>query len=78
VAGSAAAYAVALFVVDRLDDYAGRLDAMPPEQRPEAMSIALRDRWLWIAPMWTTACVLVLTLIPHQSRAANVFLYRYF
>jgi hypothetical protein len=42
------------------------------------MSIALRDRWLWIAPMWTTACILVVTLIPHQSRAANVFLYRYF
>ena len=78
VAVSAVAYAAALYAVDKLDDYAGRLGAMPSAQRPESMSIALRNRWLWIAPIWATACVLVLTLIPHQSRAANVFLYRYF
>jgi alginate O-acetyltransferase complex protein AlgI len=78
VAVSAVVYGAALYAVDKLDDSAGRLGATPSAQRPEAISIALRNRWLWIAPIWAAACVLVLTLIPHQSRAANVFLYRYF
>ena len=77
VATVAVSYAVALFAINRLDRYAERLQASP-QSRSEALTVALRDRWVWIAPIWATACVLVLTLIPHQSRAANVFLYRFF
>ncbi len=68
-------YAAALVIIDRLDAYAQRLQAAPASS---AVVIAVRERWVWIAPMWATACVLVLTLMPHQSRAANVFMYRSF
>lgn len=68
------AYAATLYIIDLLDCYAERDGAA----RSEALSLALRERWVWLAPIWAITCVLVLTLIPHQSRAANVFLYRYF
>lgn len=77
VAVVAVSYAVVLIVIDSLDRYAERVEASPAP-RPQAISVALRDRWVWIAPIWATACALVLTLVPHQSRAANVFLYRFF
>ena len=77
VATVAASYAIALFTIDRLDHYAERL-VSSPGQTAEAVAVAVRDRWVWIAPLWAMTCVLVLTLIPHQSRAANVFLYRFF
>jgi alginate O-acetyltransferase complex protein AlgI len=77
VAVVAVSYAVALIVIDSLDRYAERFEASPAP-RPQAIVVALSDRWVWIAPIWATACVLVLTLVPHQSRAANVFLYRFF
>jgi alginate O-acetyltransferase complex protein AlgI len=70
----AAAYAATLCVIDSLDRLAEAGDGL----RSQALSVALRDRWVWVAPIWAIACLLVVTLIPHQSRAANVFLYRYF
>jgi alginate O-acetyltransferase complex protein AlgI len=74
VAVTAVGYAATLYGIAWLERYAERDEA----SRPEAVSVALRDRWVWLAPIWAVACVLVVTLIPHQSRAANVFLYRYF
>ena len=44
----------------------------------QLIATAVRDRWVWIAPMWATACVLVTDADSHQSRAANVFMYRFF
>ena len=76
VLGLALAYAGVLFAIDALDAYAERLGTAAP--RSELIAVALRDRWVWIAPMWVMACVLVATLIPHQTRAANVFMYRQF
>jgi len=78
VLGLAVSYAVVLFAAYALDGYAERLGTVPGTARSEAIAIVVGNRWVWIAPMWTTACVLVLTLMPHQSRAANVFLYRFF
>ena len=77
VLGLAVAYAIVLFAVDSLDAYAERLGTSP-SPRSEVMAVALRDRWVWVAPMWAMACVLMVTLIPHQTRAANVFMYRQF
>jgi len=71
------AYAIALITIDQLDSYAERLQASASSSLDVA-AIATRERWLWIAPMWAMACLLVLTLLPHQSRAANVFMYRFF
>ncbi len=75
VAVGGVGYGITLIVLDLLDSYAERLQQLPS---PGVAAIALRDRWVWIAPIWAVACVLVLTLVPHQSRAANVFLYRFF
>ncbi len=77
VALIATAYALTLYLLEILEEFAGRV-AAEPARSSEVLAIALRERWIWLAPMWAMACVLVLTLIPHQSRAANVFLYRYF
>jgi alginate O-acetyltransferase complex protein AlgI len=68
----AAGYAATLFVIDWLDAYCER------SQLGEVAAIALRERWSWLAPMWAVACVLVTTLMPHEGRAANVFMYRFF
>jgi len=70
-------YAATLIVLDVLDRYSERLE-QSPASAATAAAIALRDRWVWIAPLWIAACILVLTLVPHQSRAANVFMYRFF
>ncbi|HTV65838.1 MAG TPA: MBOAT family O-acyltransferase [Bryocella sp.] len=67
------AYALTLVGLDALDHYAGRLSASSA-----SAAVAVRDRWVWLAPIWAVACILVLTLVPHQGRAANVFLYRFF
>jgi len=74
----AAAYAAVLFVVDALNACAERLGTAAPTSRSETLAIIVRDRWVWIAPIWTASSMLALTLVPHHSRAANVFLYRFF
>lgn len=77
VAIVAGAYAIMLFVIDRLDHYANQLDSTPASFS-EVLAIAVRERWVWIAPIWTAAVVLLLTIVTSQSRAANVFMYRLF
>ncbi len=78
VLGLALGYAIVLWMVDELAAYAERIDSSVDGTRSEIIAIAIRDRWVWIAPIWAMACLLVLTLIPQQSRAANVFMYRFF
>ena len=78
VGSLAVSYAVVLVAIDALDRSAERLEGATSASRSEWMLAAVRDRWVWIAPMWAAACVLVITMIPHQSRAANVFMYRFF
>jgi hypothetical protein len=38
----------------------------------------VRERWVWIAPMWAAASLLVVTMMERQSGGANVFMYRFF
>jgi alginate O-acetyltransferase complex protein AlgI len=77
VALVAAAYWVTLYVIEVLDRCAERMReaAAPPS---EFLALLLRERWIWLAPLWALVCALVLAALPHQSRAANVFLYRNF
>jgi alginate O-acetyltransferase complex protein AlgI len=77
VLGLSVSYAVVLVVIDALDRYSERLRATVAASRSELIATVVHDRWVWIAPMWATACVLVTTLMP-QARAANVFMYRLF
>jgi alginate O-acetyltransferase complex protein AlgI len=74
----AASYAIVLWLVDTLETYGQRFSSDTSSSGSDVIAIALRDRWVWIAPIWAMACLLVFALIPHQSRAANVFMYRFF
>jgi hypothetical protein len=78
VLGIGVAYALTLWTLDWLDARARRPDAPAPSGRVHAIVILTRERWLWLAPMWAAATVLVLTMMTSQTRAANVFLYRSF
>jgi len=69
VATVAVTYAAALYIADALDR---------SSPSSEVGAVMVRERWVWLVPMWSAACLLVLALLPHQSRAANVFLYRFF
>ena len=69
------AYALALVAIDQLDRYAERFST---SSAVTVATVVIRDRWVWLAPIWAAACILVLTLVPRQGRAANVFLYRFF
>ena len=71
--GVAVAYALTLVTVDALDRYSHGM-----ESRSTPLAIFLRDRWVWLTPMWVAASLLLLTAIPTQGRAANVFMYRFF
>src|SRR5262249_28528657 len=70
--GGAAVYALTLATVDALERYSQGFES------GSALGIFLRDRWVWLAPMWVAASLLLLTAIPTQGRAANVFMYRFF
>lgn len=78
VAGLAVAYAIALLVIDSLDRYAERLGMDPATPRSEVVEVVVRERWVWLAPMWAAASLLVVTIMQRQSGAANVFMYRFF
>ena len=78
VAGLAIAYAAALFVINFLDRHAERLGIDPAMSRPEIVEVIVRERWVWVAPMWAAASLLVVTMMERQSGGANVFMYRFF
>ena len=74
---SAVSYGAVLLVIDALDRYSESPAMTEMASRSQVIATVVRDRWVWIAPLWATACVLVATLMP-QARAANVFMYRFF
>jgi D-alanyl-lipoteichoic acid acyltransferase DltB (MBOAT superfamily) len=73
VAGLAIAYAAVLFAINWLERYAERMGT-----RSEILEAMARDRWVWVAPMWAAASLLVVTMMERQSGGANVFMYRFF
>jgi alginate O-acetyltransferase complex protein AlgI len=78
VAGLALAYAAVLFVIGSLDRYAERLGLDAATSRSEIVEIIVRERWVWVAPMWAASSLLVVTIMERQSGGANVFMYRFF
>ena len=67
-----------LFVIDSLNRYAERLGVDSAASRSEIVEVMVRDRWVWIAPMWAAVSLLVVTMMERQSGGANVFMYRFF
>jgi alginate O-acetyltransferase complex protein AlgI len=78
VSGLAIAYAVALLVINSLNHYAEHLGRDTAASRPEILQVMVRERWVWVAPMWAAASLLVVTMMQRQSGGANVFMYRFF
>jgi alginate O-acetyltransferase complex protein AlgI len=78
VMGLAVAYAAVLFVINSLDRYSQRLGMEPATSRSEIVKVMVRDRWVWVAPMWAAASLLIVTMMERQSGGANVFMYRFF
>ena len=74
VAGLAIAYAAVLFVINWLE----RWGTDPAMSRSEIVQVMVRERWVWVAPMWAAASLLVVTMMERQSGGANVFMYRFF
>jgi alginate O-acetyltransferase complex protein AlgI len=78
VGAIAVAYAVVLSVINSLDQYAGKLGMDPAVSRLEIVEVVVRERWVWVAPMWAAASLIVVTVMERQSGGANVFMYRFF
>ena len=78
VAGLAVAYAAVLSVINSLDRYAERLGVDAATSPSEVVEIMVQERWVWVAPMWAAASLLVVTMMERQSGGANVFMYRFF
>ncbi len=74
VASVALTYAATLIAIDWLNSYAARRGG----DSSEVLQVAVRERWVWLAPMWAAASLLVVTMMERQSGAANVFMYRFF
>jgi alginate O-acetyltransferase complex protein AlgI len=74
VTSVALAYAATLIAIDWLNRYA----ELAGENGSEILQVAVRERWVWLAPMWAAASLLVVTMMERQSGAANVFMYRFF
>ena len=72
----ALAYAAVLLVVVGLDRYSESLGARP---RSELITIMVRDRWVWVTPMYAFVLVIVVWLVTRaQSAGASPFVYRSF
>jgi len=56
--------------------FLGAAEAMP---RSEVIAIIVRDRWLWLTPMYAFALLIVVWLVTRaQSAGASPFVYRSF
>ena len=74
----AALYAAVLLVIGALDRGTERLDTMgtPPA---EGITVILRDRWVWLTPMYAFALLIATWLVTRaQSAGASPFVYRFF
>jgi len=79
VAVLALGYAAALLVIAALDRYSERLGATEARPRSEVIMTIVRDRWVWLAPSYAFAMLIVTWLVTRaQSAGASPFVYRFF
>jgi alginate O-acetyltransferase complex protein AlgI len=72
-------YASALLVITRLDRYAEQLETPQAPSRSEVVRTILRDRWVWLTPMYAVALLIATWLVTRaQSAGASPFVYRSF
>jgi alginate O-acetyltransferase complex protein AlgI len=72
-------YAAALLVIAALDRYAERLGTTEATPRSEVILTIVRDRWVWLAPSYAFAMLIVTWLVTRaHSAGASPFVYRFF
>jgi alginate O-acetyltransferase complex protein AlgI len=75
----AALYAAVLLAIAGLDRRAERLSAAEERPPAEAITVILRDRWVWLTPMYAFALLIATWLVTRaQSAGASPFVYRFF
>ncbi len=75
----ALSYAAVMLVMAGLDRYAESLGVAEATSRSEVLSIIVRDRWVWLTPMYAAALVIATWLVTRaQSAGASPFVYRSF
>jgi alginate O-acetyltransferase complex protein AlgI len=75
----AALYAAVLLAIAGLDRRAERLNAAQATPQAEAITIILRDRWVWLTPMYAFALLIATWLVTRaHSAGASPFVYRFF
>ncbi len=75
----ALAYATALLVIAGLDRYGERLGMGEPASRSEVVAVVVRDRWVWLTPMYACALLIAVWLVRRApSAGASPFVYRWF
>ena len=75
----ALAYAAVLLVVAAVDRYGERLGTKGASSRAEVINVIVRDRWVWLTPMYAFALLIVTWLVTRaQSAGASPFVYRMF
>ena len=79
VTALAIGYAAALLIIAGLDRYAERLGTPEATPRSEVITTILRDRWVWLTPMYAVALLIATWLVTRaQSAGASPFVYRSF
>ncbi len=79
VAALAIGYTVTLLIITGLDRYAGQLGTPEAMPRSEVVMTILRDRWVWLTPMYAVALLIATWLVTRaQSAGASPFVYRSF
>src|SRR5271166_3025742 len=72
-------YAAVLLAIAGLDRRTERLNAAEAVPRAETVAVILRDRWVWLTPMYAFALLIATWLVTRaQSAGASPFLYRFF
>jgi alginate O-acetyltransferase complex protein AlgI len=73
------AYATVLLVVAGLDRHSERVGTTQATPRSEILTVIVRDRWVWLTPMYAFALLIATWLVTRaQSAGASPFVYRFF
>ncbi len=72
-------YAAVLLAIAALDRRAERLSATEAKPPAEAITVILRNRWVWLTPMYAFALLIATWLVTRaQGAGASPFVYRFF
>ncbi len=72
-------YATVLLIIAGLDRHAERLGTAEARARSEIITTMVRDRWVWLMPMYAVALLVATWLVTRaQSAGATPFVYRSF